>query len=227
MALGNKIELEIPDIEDASPLFTIDDCVIYYYDNDDIDNRDPNENNGTRISLSKRRKQRNTLIEYNTRTKEYRTLQLPASGYIQAENLILYKNAWIIITDSIFNRETSYILRLWNPVTHECLRLTQNDMGSHDITRVIPTDNGDILILLDDGRLCRFDIDLVVWLKKDMLQHNVVLDRWQNEVRRGYENFPEKTDRFARIRRRHTSDRMLITFEDGKTYDILLKESNR
>ena len=228
LSIGKKKKLNIPEIEDATPLFTIDDSVIYYYDNDDVDNRLPEDNSGSRVALQKRRerrKQRNTLIEYNTVTKRYRTLSLPASAYINASDLILYKNKWIIIPDSIFNRDASYILRLWNPVTQECLRLTQGDMGSHDITRIIPTEDGDILILLDDGRLCRFNDDLAQWLKKDIQLHNVPLDDWQNEIRRGYENFPEDTDRFVRLRRRSASDRMLITFEDGKTYDILLKES--
>ena len=174
-----------------------------------------------------RRKQRNTLIEYNTRTKEYRKLELPAAAYINGDDLILYKNSWIIIPDSIFNRDASYILRFWNPRTQECLRLTQRDMGSHNIERIIPTDNGDILILLDDGRLCRFDVDLVDWLKKDLLQNKVMLDNWQVVVKRAFENFPDDTDRFYRLRRRDASDRMLITFEDVKTYDILLKETNR
>ena len=227
LTIGKKKKLNIPKIEDATPLFTMDDSIIYYYDNDDVENRQPEDSAGIRVALQKRRerrKQRNTLIEYNTVTKRYRTLNLPASADIDADELILYKKAWIIIPDSIFNRDASYILRLWNPMTHECYRLTQKDMGSHDITRIIPTENGDILILLDDGRLCRFDVDLAVWLKKDMQLHHVLLDPWQNEVRRGYENFPEDTDRFVRLRRRDTSDRMLITFENGKTYDILLKE---
>jgi adenylate kinase family enzyme len=230
LSLGKQPNAAIPVIEDAVPIFTIDDCIIYYYDNDDVDNRQPEENNSTRAALQKRRerrKQRNTLIEYNTKTKKYRTLELPASAYINADELILYKNTWIIIPDSIFNRDAAYILRLWNPRTQECLRLTQRDMGSHNIERIIPTENGDILILLDDGRLCRFDVDLVDWLKQDLLQHKVVLDDWQNEVKRGYDNFPDDADRFVRLRRRSASDRMLITFEDGKTYDILLKEDNR
>lgn len=142
---------------------------------------------------------------------------------MNAEDLILYKNNWIIIPDGILHPDASYILRLWNPRTHECLRLTQKDMGSHDIERIIPMDNGDILLLLDDGRLCRFEVDLVAWLKEDLQQHRVLLDDWQNEKRRGYENFPEDTNRFIRLRRSATADRMLITFEDNKTYDIMLK----
>ena len=98
-------------------------------------------------------------------------------------------------------------------------------MGCHNINQIILTENNDILILLDDGRLCRFDIDLSNWLKKDMQLHSVLLDNWQNEVRRSYENFPEETDKFVRLRRREASDRMLITFEDGRTYDILLKDN--
>ena len=230
LALGEKKQLKIPEIEDATPLFTIDDSIIYYYDNDDVDNRVTDDNSSSRSALQKRRerrKQRNTLIEYNTRTKEYRKLELPAAAYINGDDLILYKNSWIIIPDSIFNRDASYILRFWNPRTQECLRLTQRDMGSHNIERIIPTDNGDILILLDDGRLCRFDVDLVDWLKKDLLQNKVMLDNWQVVVKRAFENFPDDTDRFYRLRRRDASDRMLITFEDGKTYDILLKETNR
>lgn len=229
LTIGKKKELHIPEIEDATPFFTIDDSVIYYYDNDDVANRDPEDSNASpsRSILQKRRerrKQRNTLIEYNTKTKVYRTLNLPAAAYINVEDLILYRNTWIIIPDSIFNRDASYILRLWNPRTHECLRLTQKDMGSHNIERIIPVENGDILLLLDDGRICRLDVDLSAWLKEDLQQHKVLLDDWQNEKRRGYENFPEDTNRFVRLRRRSTSDRMLITFEDDKTYDILLKE---
>ena len=229
LALGKKKALRIPEIEDATPFFTIDDSVIYYYDNDDVANRETDDSSASssRAILQKRRerrKQRNTLIEYNTKTKLYRTLNLPAAAYINVEDLILYKNNWIVIPDSIFNRDASYILRLWNPRTHECLRLTQKDMGSHNIERIIPVESGDILLLLDDGRLCRLDVDLSAWLKEDLQQHKVPLDDWQNEKRRGYENFPEDTNRFVRLRRRSTSDRMLITFEDDKTYDILLKE---
>lgn len=228
LPIRRKKHLDIPEIEDAIPLFTIEDRIIYYYDNDDIDNRQSEENNGKRISLQKRRdqrKQRNTLLEYNTVTKCYRTLEFPGSAYINSEDLILYKDKWIIIPDSIFNRDASYILRLWNPETHECFRLTQKDMGCHNINQIILTESNDILILLDDGRLCRFDIDLSNWLKKDMQLHSVLLDNWQNEVRRSYENFPEETDKFVRLRRREASDRMLITFEDGRTYDILLKDN--
>ena len=228
LMLGSRNKLDIPEIEDAKPLFTIDDRVVYYYDNDDVDSRMPDDNPlGSRAALQKRRerrKMRNTLLEYNTKTKKYRTLNLPASAYIDADELILYRYEWIIIPDSIFNRDASYILRFWNPATHECLRLTQNDMGCHEISQIIPTKDGDILILLDDGRLCRFDMNLVSWLKKDLQQHRVVLDEWQEEARRGYENFPEANTPFTRLRRREASDRILITFEDGKTYDILLKE---
>ena len=228
LSIGTQQHEALPVIEDATPIFTIDDCIVYYYDNDDVANRQPEENVATRSALQKRRerrKQRNTLIEYNTVTKKYRTLNLPAAAYINADDLILYKSSWIIIPDSIFNRDAAYIIRLWNPRTQECLRLTQRDMGSHNIERIIPTGDGDVLILLDDGRLCKFNVDLVSWLQQDMLQHKVVLDDWQNEVRRGYDNFPEASNRFSRLVPRRASDRMLITFEDGKTYDILLKES--
>ena len=229
LSLGEKKNLTIPEIEDATPFFTIDDCIVYYYDNDDIDSREPKDDNlsPSRSVLQKRRerrKMRNTLIEYNTKTRTYRTLNFPAAAYINADDLILYKNKWIVIPDGIFNRDASYILRLWDPRTHECLRLTQKDMGCHNIQRIIPADNGDIYILLDDGRLCRLDVDLSDWLKKDLQQHKVLLDDWQKEKRRGYENFPEDTNRFVRLRRQPKSDRMLITFEDDKTYDILLKE---
>ena len=229
LSLGRQSYEEIPVIEDATPIFTIDERIVYYYDNDDVDNRQPEDNSSTRSALQKRRerrKQRNTLIEYNTITKKYRTLNLPAAAYINARDLILYKKTWIIIPDSIFNRDAAYIIRLWNPHTQECLRLTQRDMGAHNIERIIPVGNGDVLILLDDGRLCRFNVDLVAWLRQDLLQHKVTIDDWQNEVRRGYDNFPEDTDRFVRLRRRNSTDRMLITFEDGKIYDILLKESS-
>ena len=64
-----------------------DDCIVYYYDNDDVDNRDPEDNSvsPSRSVLQKRRerrKLRNTLIEYNTQTRSYRTLNLPAAAYI-------------------------------------------------------------------------------------------------------------------------------------------------
>ena len=229
LSIGKQLNSAIPEIEDANPIFTIDDCIIYYYDNDDVDNRQPEDNNSTRAALQKRRerrKQRNTLIEYNLVEKQYRKLELPGAAYINSDDLILYKNSWIIIPDSIFNRDASYILRLWNPRTQECLRLTQRDMGSHNIERIIPAPNGDILILLDDGRLCRFNVDLVAWLKKDLLQNKVMLDDWQSVVKRAFENFPDDDgrNRFYRLRRRDASDRLLLTFQDGKTYDILLKE---
>lgn len=230
-SIGKKTDIIPPEIEDATPLFTIDHNIIYHYDNDDVDNRLPEEENPTRASIAKRRerrRQRNTLLEYNTKTQKYRTLNLPASAYVEPEDLILYKNTWIIITDSLFNRDAAYILRLWNPKTHECFRLTQRDMGCHDVERILPTEDGDILFLLDDGRLCRLKVDLVSWLKEDMLQHKVVLDDWKNEVNRKFEDFPKPVTPFSRLRRRQTTqDRMLITFEDGKTYDILLKEVKR
>ena len=230
LTLGSPAPAVIPDIEDATPLFTLDGKVIYYYNNDDVANRqDEDENASTAMSFRKRReqrRQRNTLLEYNK--GNYRILNLPGSAYIDREDLILYKDQWIIIPDSIFNRDASYILRLWNPFTGECLRLTKNDMGCHDIEKIIPTGNGDILILLDDGRLCHFDEDLVSWLKRDILMHGVTLDAWQGEISRGYENFPSN-DRYRSLRynRREISDRLLITFEDGKTLDIQLNDSSR
>ena len=204
------------------PWFTLNERIIYYYDNDDLANRQDEDDNNIRRRREQRR-QRNTLLEYNTVDHQYRIMSLPGAGYIDRDDLVLYKNQWIIIPDSIFSRDASYVLRLWNPFTSECLRVTKNDMGCHDIEQIIPTANGDILILLDDGRLCHFDEDLVTWLKSDLLQHSVTLDDWQEEIKRDFENFPDSNYRFRRLRR-DISDRILVTFADGKTLDIQLNE---
>ena len=231
LALGASAPPAIPDIEDATPWFTLDGKVVYYYDNDDLANRqEEDENASPSVSIRKRREQRrlrNTLLEYNSADQKYRIMSLPGAAYIDKDDLVLYRNQWIIIPDSIFSRDASYILRLWNPFTGECLRLTKNDMGCHDIDQIIPTGNGDILMLLDDGRLCHFDVDLVTWLKSDLLQHGVKLDAWQPEINRGYENFPDTANvRFRRLRR-DIADRLLVTFADGKTLDIQLNDTKR
>lgn len=222
LKIGTPSPDKIPDIEDAVPWFTLNERIIYYYDNDDLANRQDEDDNNIRRRREQRR-QRNTLLEYNTVDHQYRIMSLPGAGYIDRDDLVLYKNQWIIIPDSIFSRDASYVLRLWNPFTSECLRVTKNDMGCHDIEQIIPTADGDILILLDDGRLCHFDEDLVTWLKSDLLQHSVTLDDWQEEIKRDFENFPDTNYRFRRLRR-DISDRILVTFADGKTLDIQLNE---
>lgn len=227
---GNSFEKmsELPKINDATPFMLIDNCVIYCYQNEDVDHRDPDESAMTLtmrfLKDCKRRRKRTMLLEYNTQTKKFRKIDLPGIPYVS--DMVTYKNTWIVLP---YNHQsccaTSYLLRLWNPRTNECLRLTSQDTANHEIEDVFSTPNGDILLLLDDGRLCHLDVDLVSWLKEDMHTHDVPLDPWQDEVRRSYENFPELGERYRRLRWCDVDDRMLITFEDGKKYDVMIREN--
>jgi hypothetical protein len=218
---------DIPEINDATLLMLVDNCVIYHYTNDDIDHRKPEISDMSPTMRFLRFCEKNrkwvTLLEYSPLSKKFRKLELPGLNYVS--DLVVYKNNWIVLPYNNHSRTgTSYILRLWNPRTNECLRLTSQDLGYHDIVKIFPAPNNDILILLDDGRLCHLDVDLVSWLKQDLQTHEVTLEPWQDEVRRSYENFPELSDRYQRLRQKEADDRMLITFSDGKTYDIMIRE---
>ena len=189
----------IPSIGHAEPMMIVDNSVIYEY-------MYPGE-------------PQDTLIEYNLGTKKFRKMEL--TGFKDVRNMIVYKNKWIVLFSSRIRRSSSYAFRLWNPRTNECLRVINKDLGDNynEISDIISTPNGDIMVLLTDGRLCHLDVDLVAWLKEDMQIHDVPLSPWQEEVRRAYENFP------ALQGLAKADDRMLITFEDGKTYDVMIREN--
>ena len=227
--LGEKIPENIPEIRDAWPLLALDDCIIYHYRQPDIDHREPAEEKMTptmrNLKMEEYRRKRNNLIEYNTVTKKYRKLMLPGVYSLNNDDITVYKNTWLILHESRHYRRPSYLLRLWNPRTNECLRLTEKDMGNNDINSIIPMSNGDVLFLLEDGRLCHPDVDLVAWLKQDMQQHQITLENWQDEKRRAFENFPDITSRYSRFRENDATDRMLVTFRDDSTYDIWIKEN--
>ena len=229
---NNSIEMsdEIPTINEAEPLMLVDNRIIYHYKNDDIEHRKPEKVNPTPtmrfLEHCEQRKNRITLLEYNPETKKFRKMELPGVGYLC--NLMVYKNTWFVLPYNKGSRSgTSYLLRLWNPRTNECLRLTSQNMGEHEIDNIYQIPNGDIIFLLDDGRLCHMDVDLISWLRKDIQMHNVMLESWQDECRRSYENFPVLSERRQHLRPEDADDRMLITFEDGKIYDVMIRENKK
>ena len=222
--LGESTIQKTPRIADAHPLIVLDDRIIYDYTLQDIDHLNEEDE-----SYFVRYRDRQTLIEYHTKTKRFRKLNFPGT-YALYRRLHVYKNTWLVLQE--FGRDSSYILRFWNPRTHECFRLTRQDIGNHDIESIIPTPNGELLFLLDGGCLCHPDVDLIAWFRQDELHHRINLQEWQDELRRSYENFPDMDDRSLRRRRvpfyeGKDTDHMLITFNDGMTYEIRIKESGK
>ncbi len=227
ISIGQNHGQNIPRIHEARPMLTVDDRIIYDFAMPDIDHMDDeNEYDSFHPHYNSIG---NMLIEYNTVTKKFRKLDFPATRALSSWRTTVYKNTWLVLRQ--FTCDSSYILRFWNPRTNECLRLTQKDIGYHDIESIIPTPNGELLFLMDDGCLCHPDVDLIAWLRQNELQHKITLNDWQDEIRRSYENFPDHHGRALRLRRYQVhhldaTDHMLITFKDGMTYEIIIKDSS-
>ena len=212
---GEQIQ-QIPYFCHTKPCFSLNGCIYYcYYDDRDLE-----------YSISKdlrRSNQPHTLLEYALKTNTWRTIELPHANCIDASRLFVYRHTWIVVWPRLFRnaQDQSYAFYLWNPKTNEKLYMMNKDLGYMQVEQLISLDNGDLLIMLEDGRICRFDTDIVAWLKSIGL-HDAPVTPWQNEVRRDFDGFPieEPASYIPRTRYISPDDRMRITFENGRTLDI-------
>ncbi|MBR4986362.1 MAG: hypothetical protein IKY83_11565 [Proteobacteria bacterium] len=206
---GNPVQ-DIPYICHAKPCFSLDGRIYYCYYNDP--NAETSIVKDIRYPQSAR-----TLIEYDPQHKTWRMLEIPFANSIDASYLTVYRHTWIVIWPDIwqYHNNHGYAIMFWNPKTNELLYMSKRDIGRIDIDHILSIDHGDLLLILKDGRICRFEGDIISWLRSE--KREIRLSPWQNEIRRDYDGF---RDTPLRYRHAEIDDRMNITFENGQTLDI-------
>jgi len=225
ISIDGKCVKNYPNIIGAVPVLSFGSKVIYYYKDD------PVTVNGLSVDSEQRKRrldEESILLCWDSETDVYSIQRIPNfRALIRNDSIKLYKRTWVMIPEAF--SDSSYALRFWNPITNQCLRLKQKLLGSYNICQYIKTPNSDDwLFLMNDGRICRFDVDLIDYLNQQR-GSEIKIEGWCEETKRSFDGFPLDRDRpgallLRRRRLAEADDRMKIMFSNMVELDIAIKE---
>ncbi len=114
------------------------------------------------------------VVAIDTQTGATQCLDAPNLQF--GDTLKVYQRDWVVIEGN--GMRGSYVLRFWNLCTNQCLKLQKRHLGRNELVAVFPLGQNDLVLLLEDGRLCH-PADLVKFLKTPSEGGNEVWE-WKN-----------------------------------------------